>query len=496
MKRLVILFFFLGGFYLLQAQEENIFLNRTFWKTNPSIELVKQKIAQGNNPSQLNPHSFDPISYALIENVDNATIKYLLTLKNNGVNKLTHDGRTYIFWAAYKGNLDMMKYLVTKGAKTDIIDNHGYSLLNFAATTGQKDPKLYDFLIENGANPLKEKNRNGANALLLLVPHLNSLSEATYFTKKGLSLTSVDNDNNGIFNYAVSKGNKELLQEIIKKGYLYNNLNNKGENPMFFATRGSRSGYHPLAYFQYLEKLGITPNIKNNEGRTPLHNLSYGNKDIATLQYFIDKGVDVNQADNEGNTALLNASRRNSLEVIKLLANKTKNINTTNKEGYSALTRALRNNPKVVKFILEKGADVSLIDNKGNNLAYYLIKSYNPKNKEDFKSKLEMLTKAGLAFSKKQKDGSNAYHLAIDKNDTALLSMFKNFKIDINAKDSNGITPLHKAIMTAKNDKIIKYLLANGANKTIKTDMNESVYDLASENELLKKNNIDISFLK
>lgn len=48
--------------------------------------------------------------------------------------------------------------------------------------------------------------------------------------------------------------------------------------------------------------------------------------------------------------------------------------------------------------------------------------------------------------------------------------------------------------MKAKNTKIIEYLLAINANKTIKTDFEESAYDLAKENELLS--NHDINFLK
>ena len=66
----------------------------------------------------------------------------------------------------------------------------------------------------------------------------------------------------------------------------------------------------------------------------------------------------------------------------------------------------------------------------------------------------------------------------------------------MNAKNQDGLTALHQAAMTAKDDKILKYLLSNGADKSIKTDFGESVYALAAENELLKKNNIDIQFLK
>ena len=50
--------------------------------------------------------------------------------------------------------------------------------------------------------------------------------------------------------------------------------------------------------------------------------------------------------------------------------------------------------------------------------------------------------------------------------------------------------------MTVKDDKVLKYLLSIGADKSIRTDFNETVFDLASENELLQSKNVNIEFLK
>jgi len=70
------------------------------------------------------------------------------------------------------------------------------------------------------------------------------------------------------------------------------------------------------------------------------------------------------------------------------------------------------------------------------------------------------------------------------------------YNIDVNAKNGQGYTALHIASMKAKNDDILKYLLSKGADHSIKTDFEESAYDLAIENELLKKNNTELNFLK
>lgn len=494
MKKTTILLFVLIIGNVQAQQSKNIFLDRDFWKKNPTIEIIKQKIEEGNDPSQLNNRGFDAVTYAILNEASNTVIEFLLQQKGNDVNKRTHDKRTYIFWAGYKGNVALIKTLIAKGAKLNIKDSHLMSPLTFTAAVGQTNYTLYDTFIANGIDIKTDVNGNGANALLLIFPSLKKLSDADYFIKKGLRFTDIDNDGNGIFNYVVRSGNKELLAEIIKKDIPYKNLNKKGENAMFFATRGTRRGYHPLEYYKYLESLGIAINIVNKNGETPLHNLSYRNNNIKTLTYFISKGININQADNEGYTALLNASAYNSLEVVKLFAEKTKDINHTNKKGQSALTRSFRNIPKVISYLINKGADITVTDLKGNHLAYYLIDSYRPNKKEDFKEKVKILTQKGFDFTIPQKNGNTLYHLAIDKKNIDLLKEIESFHIDINTKNNEGLTVLHKAVMTAKNLDIIKYLLQKGADKSIKTDFDETVYDLAKENEVLK--GVDISFLK
>ncbi|GAB5564949.1 MAG: hypothetical protein Wins2KO_20120 [Winogradskyella sp.] len=99
-------------------------------------------------------------------------------------------------------------------------------------------------------------------------------------------------------------------------------------------------------------------------------------------------------------------------------------------------------------------------------------------------------------MTKNQSKENTLYHLAVEKNDLELIKRLKDFEIEINAKNSDGLTALHIASMKAKNEIILNYLLSIGADKSIKTDFEETVFDLASENELLKINAIDITFLK
>jgi len=489
---LFIFFFVLANFVIAQ---DNIFHDRNFWKQNPSIEKIEILISQGNDISSLNSNAFDAVTWALIEKVDNETVKYLLSKEGNGVNKLTHDGRTYIFWAAYKDNLEMMKYLVDRGAKTDIIDSHGYSVFNFAATTGQQNIELYDFLIENGAKPTEEINHNGANAILLIAPFVSDFRVIDYFESLGLDKNSKDEHGNGSFNYAAKGGNISFLEALIEKDYDYKTLNKFGGNAFMMASQGRRGHTNSLKVYQFLDNIGLESNIVGKDGKSPLHNIAYRNSDVETIKFFLNQGMDVNLQDINGNTPFINASRSNSIAVVKLLRPFVTDINRQNQEGQSALTLAFRNNSvEVVNYLLENGADINIIDKKGNSLPYYLLNSFN--NKDQFEAKLKILKGNSISLRDTQQNGNTLLHEAILMGNKNLVERVLPFRININAKNDEGNTALHLAAMKAKNEDILRLLITNGADKSIKTEFEESVYDLALENELLKLDKTNIEFLK
>ncbi len=189
------------------------------------------------------------------------------------------------------------------------------------------------------------------------------------------------------------------------------------------------------------------------------------------------------------------ARENGSLEVLLPTA---KNINLQNPKGESALTMAVKSGtPEAVALLLDKGADAKVLDKDGNNLGFYLVQSYRPDSKQDtFDAKAKLLQDKGLNLAAPQKDGSTLYHFAAAKNELPLLKKLTVLNIDVNAKNKDGITALHKAAMVAKNDTILKYLLSIGAKKDLMTEFDESAYALAKENESLTKQNISIEFLK
>ncbi|MCE6991895.1 ankyrin repeat domain-containing protein [Dyadobacter sp. CY323] len=474
-----------------QAQQ-NVLLDQAFWKTSPDVAAVKAEIEKGSNPSQFNNNMFDPVVLAINAGAPNATIEYLLTQPGNTVDKATHDGRIYLHWAAMRGNVELMESLVAKGAKGNYVDGHGATPINFAAGGGQQNTKVYDICLAHGADLKKDLNNDGANALLIGIANDKDLALTNYFISKGLDLKSTDAAGNNAFSYAARAGKIDVLKTLLAKGVPANS------NAILMAAQGSRGGANPIEVYQYLESVNLKPTVIGKNGENALHSIVRKPKQEEIIKYFLSKGVDVNKADEDGNTVFMNAAASNrETATLDLLLPKVKDINQGNSKGVSALAMAVRgNSPEVIGYLVDKGANINTTDKNGDNLAFYLAQSYNPRTANEFDPKVKVLQEKGFKIDAPAKNGNTLYHVAVAKNDLALVKRLEAYKIDVNAKNSEGITALHKAAMVSKDDAMLKYLLSIGAKKEIETNFNETAFDLAGENETLSKNNVTVNFLK
>ncbi|WP_281233054.1 ankyrin repeat domain-containing protein [Flavobacterium gelatinilyticum] len=480
----------------VNAQQKNTLLEQSFWKTAPDIEKVKAEIAKGNNPAESNVNAFDAATLAINNDAPLATIKFLIDQPGNSITKLTHDNRIYLHWAAYRGNTELVEYLIGKGSDVHFEDSHGTAPADFAASNGQSNPAMYDAFFKAGVDP-KKKYANGANLLLLAIASDKDLKAADYFTTKGMSLKDVDNNGNTAFTYAARSGNIPLLKKLLEKGI------KPTETALLIAAQGSRRETNTIETYKYLvEEVKIKAAAQNKAGQNVLHILAGKPNQTEIIQYFLNKGVDVNKADKEGNTPVMSAASARETAALALFLPKAKNINLQNTKGESALTYAVRyGTPEAVNLLLSTGADVNVKDKDGNNLGVYLVQSYRPAGRDKeaadpFDAKAKLLQDKGLNLAAAQKDGNTLYHIAITKNDVALLKKITDLKVDINAKNKDSLTALHRAAMIAKDDSVLKYLVSAGAKKEVTTEFDESAYALAKENDLLTKNNVSVEFLK
>lgn len=478
-----------------RQENKNPLLNTSFWKNNPGIDAVKAEIAKGNSPSEMTQRQIDPVVTAINNNASLNIIKFLIDQPGNRVNKLIHDERTYLFTAALKGNSEVMEYLLSKGASASVQDSRGATPLTSAAQMGVQNTAVYELLSKNGADIKKATNAAGANLLLLAVANDPELTLTQYFQSKGLDIKSKDKEGKNAADYAVRSANINLLKKLQAKGI------KPGKDAMLLTTQGGRRGAGAgpgLPFFQYLESVGAKVNATNESRQTVLHSLVRRPGQLELIKWFVSKGVDVNTADVDGNTVFMNAVASNAdTATIFYLKSLTKNINQKNKSGASPLLLAAKGNtPDILTYLIANGADIKATDAKGNNITYYVFDSYSPRSAKNFELKMQLLKDKKIDVITSPADGNTLYHLSAVKNDMNLLKIAVSNGGDVNAKNKEGLTPLHKAALMGKDTAMLEYLLSIGAKKEVKTAFDETPYDLAKENEALAKANLSIDFLK
>lgn len=515
----------------LQAQTSNKLHDPNFWKGNPSLQEVQKAISQGNSPSEMNAMDFDAVSLAINNTASPDVIAYLLQQEGNAVTKTTNHMRTYLHWATARGNAAVVKHLLEKGSDVNAPDSHGDSPLQFAASFGMNQPAIYDLYQKAGVD-LKQRNKNGATYMMLGIPNDSTLALTNYLSDKGLSLNDTDNNGATLFDYAARTGNISTLKTLRAKGV------KATEKALMMAAQGTRRTANGVEVFKYLiEDEKLKPTVTDVEGNTLLHLVARKTNQLPVINYLTSKGLNPNTLNKEGNNMLMVAAGGSDLELIKMLVKQTPNVNLKNARGESALTSAVNSgSPEIVRILLDNKSDSEVRDIKGNHLGYYLVQSYRPTRggaagasatpspanrpapstvvasanrptptpanrpditpSDDFTEKMKLLISSGLDIAQPMADKSTLYHIAAQKEDLELFRKLERLAININAKNLEEMTVLHKIALTAHNDKLLKYLIEKGADKKATTEFGETAYELAATNEYLLNNNINIEFLK
>ncbi|MEQ9367973.1 MAG: ankyrin repeat domain-containing protein [Coleofasciculus chthonoplastes F3-SA18-01] len=266
---------------------------------------------------------------------------------------------------------------------------------------------------------------------------------------------------------------------------------------------------------QYL-KNGLGVNARNGDYTTPLHWV--GSAEVAQL--LITAGADVNATDQYGWTPLHYARSRDIAAV--LIANGA-DIHAQSQPNWEQLhgyhwnwgkllpgitPLHVARSAEIAQLLIDKGADVNIKDAKTNRTPLHLAHSpkiaavliengakieadeintdYHPHgtllhqaSKIESKKMIEFLLQSGANIVAKDYQGNTPLHFAPSPEIAALLIA------DVNARNSYGETPLHKAVENDKTE-VVELLLAKGANSNAQDNQGETPLHKADNTTIIE----------
>jgi len=206
---------------------------------------------------------------------------------------------------------------------------------------------------------------------------------------------------------------------------------------------------------------GANPNVKDLDGRTPLH-IAAEQSRADLVELLLRHGADPNARDADGETPLHKAVSVSDVALVELLLRHGADPNARCKEGRTPLHRAGR--VELVELLLRYGADPDARTDAGVTLLHSAAISGNVKL-------AEILLSRGADPNARAADGATPLHIATGKLrmypqeevcHPDFVRLLLSYGADLNIRDGDGRTPLHYAARDGCVE-VVRILLAAGA---------------------------------
>ncbi|NIM99608.1 MAG: hypothetical protein GTO24_16515 [candidate division Zixibacteria bacterium] len=272
------------------------------------------------------------------EQGDLAAVKRLVSESPDLLDASNERGSTPLHNASFGGHLEVVKFLLEKGADIEAVNGRGFTPLHFAAYRGHRD--VVQLLLDKGGN-------------------INAMNEQ-------MDMTALD----FAFLKEIQARKLDIAPLLIEKGAEFE-VNKK--NQFGYTTLDMTIVFGHTEGAEYL--LGFGPDIssmREKDGKTPLINaILRGRPEIAML--LIKKDADVNAPDNEGQPPVYWAVKKGLPDILQTLLAKGANTDFVDKDNGRTMLHiaALQGHLGVMEILLDSKTDVNTKDNGGKTPLFY-----------------------------------------------------------------------------------------------------------------------------
>lgn len=345
--------------------------------TNGSLELTEVLLGAGARAGAALP-SGETVLMTAVRGGNAAVVKRLLGAGADPNSAQKSKGQTALMWAATAKNVDVARTLIEGGAKVAATTGTGFTALLFGAKEGSVE--MAQLLLASGAD-VNEQAKDGSTALLAATVRGHA-DLAMFLLEKGAnpdgalavagytplhwaaarfddSLAPIEANPTGewkaLWGMPDRKGKLALINALLARGA---SVSAKTTKPL------PRTGFGEMF-------LGATPFI-----------VATGSGDVEVMKLLLAKGADAKAPGDGGVTAIMAACKGNTdtsvmipetdrMAAITLALASGVDIEAADAKGYRAMHFAAADGyHKIIKLLLDKGADLNPITNSRTEKDY------------------------------------------------------------------------------------------------------------------------------
>ena len=453
-------------------------------------QVVKALLDQGADMQARDDAGMSPLFFSVMSGAE--AVKILLATDARPVSS---ELRTALEAQALKvDKLDLLTFLLGKGADVKLRDARGHTPLHLAASAGAAVVKL---LVDKGAD-IAALDDLGRTPIFGAACFSNDV--LLYYQEKNVNVTIIDTRGYSLLHQAASAGNVDCVKTLLAAKLEVNARSKNGETPLHLAAASGS-----LEVVKLLLAAGAKIESKTNEGKTaPMIAYQQGHRDVAeylakalmpaaggdltqlpdtawgdvaAIQQALENGLDLNAPQKSKLIAgmkpypLQLAAKAGNVDVVQLMLE-----NGADPDAKDALERTplfYARDINVMQALIGAGADVNARDRVGNNVA--------TETAFGDKERMQLLLDNGLDVNIKSRMNRSLLHwsLLVGANiDMLQFCIAKGVPLD--EKDVFGNTALASAVSSFGGSiQAVKLLLEAGADPNIKCYNGKTVLEIA-----------------
>jgi ankyrin repeat protein/L-ascorbate metabolism protein UlaG (beta-lactamase superfamily) len=348
------------------------------------------------------------------------------------------------------GDLSRVQALVSADAKvlSQPDDNRDRSLpLHTAAIAGQLE--VIEFLIAKGATV--DGHDTDQSTPLMVACHRGQSEAVKLLLRHGAVVDQTDKNGGTPSSFAMISGDMEVVQVLQKAGIDFTKPNPDNGTYMYYAAISGN-----VEMLEFLRSSGVPVDIANNSGTRPLA-AAAGRGQADAVRWLLANGADAKHRDEHEMDALSQCAFRGNGETTKLLLKAGADMDKQDKYGRTPLLSAAQaGNDEVLTVLLKAGADPNLVSERGQTP---LIKAT---ERGDMAGVMALLAAGAKVDPVETSQGRQALHIASARGYGDVATKLIKSGAPLNTVDNAGATPITLAYEHG-NKKIGKVLTKAGA---------------------------------